>query len=156
MNRTISIAPVRKEVRVNVSRAHAFETFTAGLGRWWPKTHSIGASPPREAVLEGRVGGRWYERAEDGAETNVGTVRVWEPPARFVVGWEINQKWQHDASVASEVEVQFIAEGERVTLVKLEHRNFEVLGAEGGASLRRDVDGGWPKLLELFAAEASR
>jgi hypothetical protein len=38
--------------------------------------------------------------------------------------------------------------------VELEHRKFERLGAEGGASLRKDVDGGWPGILERFKREA--
>jgi hypothetical protein len=28
------------------------------------------------------------------------------------------------------------------------------MGAEGGASMRKDVDGGWPGLLERFVKEA--
>jgi len=39
-------------------------------------------------------------------------------------------------------------------LVELEHRKFEQLGAEAGASLRKDVDGGWPGMLEHFKREA--
>jgi hypothetical protein len=31
---TISIAPVKKSIRVNTSQAHAFEVFTAGLDSW--------------------------------------------------------------------------------------------------------------------------
>ena len=41
--RTITIAPVRKSIRVKASQAHAFEVFTSGLGRWWPHKGSIGA-----------------------------------------------------------------------------------------------------------------
>jgi hypothetical protein len=33
MTRTITIAPVRKSIRVEASQAHAFEVFTSGLGR---------------------------------------------------------------------------------------------------------------------------
>jgi hypothetical protein len=52
--------------------------------------------------------------------------------------------------VSSEVEVRFIADGADATRVELEHRKFEQLGAQAGESIRKDVDGGWPKLLELF------
>ena len=38
----IKPAPVRKSIFVNAPRAHAFEVFTSGIGRWWPKTHKIG------------------------------------------------------------------------------------------------------------------
>jgi hypothetical protein len=56
----------------------------------------------------------------------------------------------------SEVDVRFTAEGPEATLVELVHHKFETMGAEAGASLRRDVDGGWPGLMERFAQEAQR
>src|SRR5262249_34539281 len=83
MNRTVTIAPVRKSIRVNADQAHAFEVFTSGLGRWWPRTHTIGKPPMQTAVLEPRLGGRWYELSEDGSQADVGKVLVWEPPDRF-------------------------------------------------------------------------
>ena len=83
-----------------------------------------------------------------------GRVLVWEPPQRFVVSWDINGNWKPDLTVGSEVEVRFIAEGPHATLVELEHRKFERMGAEGGAKMRGDVDGGWPRMLEHFKREA--
>jgi hypothetical protein len=53
-----------------------------------------------------------------------------------------------------EVEVKFIADGANATRVELEHRKFEQLGAEGGEKIRKDVDGGWPGLLEIFKQKA--
>jgi uncharacterized protein YndB with AHSA1/START domain len=81
-------------------------------------------------------------------------VLVWEPPQRFVISWDLNSNWKPDTTVSSEVEVRFIAQGPQATLVELEHRNFERLGAEAGASMRKDVDGGWPGMLEHFKREA--
>ncbi len=150
MTQTITIAPVRKTIRVNASAARAFEVFTAGLGKWWPIDHGIGKTPRRGVTMETRLGGRWYELAEDGTRTNVGTIVVWEPPHRFVMTWDINSQWKPDTTIGSEVEVRFIAEDAGATRVELEHRKFEQLGAEGGAKMRKDVDGGWPGLLELF------
>ena len=154
MTQTVTIAPVRKSIRVNASQGHAFEVFTSGLGRWWPRKASIGHSPLKMAVMEPRLGGRWYELGEDGSQADVGKVLVWEPPQRFVISWDINSNWKPDTTVSSEVEVRFIAEGANATLVELEHRKFEQLGAEAGASMRKDVDGGWPGMLEHFKREA--
>jgi uncharacterized protein YndB with AHSA1/START domain len=154
MTRTVTIAPVRKSIRVKASQAHAFEVFTAGLARWWPRTHSIGSAPAKTVAMETRLGGRWYEFGEDGAETTVGKILTWEPPHRFVVSWDINSKWKPDSTVSSEVEVRFLADGPDATRVELEHRKFEALGEEGGRKLRGDVDGGWPKMLEHFRNEA--
>ena len=154
MTATVTIAPVRKSIRVNASQAHAFDVFTSGLGRWWPTNMGIGRKPMKAAVMETRLGGRWYELAEDGSQATVGKIIVWEPPQRFVMTWEINSQWKPDSTVSSEVEVRFIADGANATRVELEHRKFEQMGAEGGASMRKDVDGGWPGLLERFKTEA--
>ncbi|MHB1207410.1 MAG: SRPBCC family protein, partial [Rhodospirillaceae bacterium] len=132
---------------------HAFEVFTSGLARWWPKGHSIAKTPMKAMMLEPRLGGRWYEKSEDGTETLVGKVLAWEPPARFVISWNIDSQWKPDAAIASEVEVRFIPDGAG-TRVELEHRKFEVMGEEGGAKMRKDVDGGWPGLLEIYRKNA--
>jgi hypothetical protein len=150
MTAAVKIAPVRKTVRVNASQAHAFEVFTAGLGRWWPLDHGIGKAPRKAVVMETRLGGHWYELAQDGTQTNVGTIIVWEPPERFVMSWDINSRWQPDTTVSSEVEVRFVPDGANATRVELEHRKFEQMGLEGGESMRNAVDGGWPRFLERF------
>ncbi|HME39090.1 MAG TPA: SRPBCC family protein [Steroidobacteraceae bacterium] len=157
MSRTISIAPVRKAVVVQATPQRAFDVFTAGIDRWWPKSHGIGSAPVRESIIEPYVGGRWYAKCEDGSEAVVGHVRVWQPGERFVVTWEISAAWKPDARVAfaSEVELRFLAAADGCTRVELEHRNFERMGAAEGETMRNNVDGGWPGLLDLFAKEAS-
>jgi DNA-binding transcriptional ArsR family regulator/uncharacterized protein YndB with AHSA1/START domain len=154
MTKTVSIAPVKKVLTVNAAQAHAFDVFTAGIDRWWPKSHSLGRTPMVKSVVEMRLGGRWYTVHEDGEECVVGHIRTWEPPHRLVVSWEVNSQWRPDPAVASEVEVTFFAEGVKVTRVELEHRKFEALGAESGEKMRGDVNGGWPGILELFKNEA--
>ena len=157
MNRTIEIAPVRKSVVVDASPSQAFAVFTAGIDRWWPKSHGIGATPIRESVIEPFVGGRWYTRHEDGSDIVIGHVRVWRPAERLVVSWEVSGDWKPDPRPAftSEVEVRFTADAGGGTRVELEHRNFERLGAAAGEKMRNGVDGGWPHLLDLYAKEAS-
>jgi len=56
----------------------------------------------------------------------------------------------------SEVDVRFSAEGPETTRVDLVHHKFETMGAEAGASLRKDVDGGWPGLMAHYVEEAER
>jgi uncharacterized protein YndB with AHSA1/START domain len=154
---TVSIAPVRKAVVVQATPQRAFDVFTAGIDRWWPKSHGIGSTPLRESIIEPYVGGRWYAKCEDGTDVTVGHVRVWQPGERFVVTWEISAAWKPDARVAfaSEVEVRFLDDSSGRTRVELEHRNFERMGAAEGETMRKNVDGGWPALLDLFANEAS-
>jgi uncharacterized protein YndB with AHSA1/START domain len=147
---TFTIAPVRKSIVVNAAQAKAFDVFTNGLDRWWPKSHGIGEAAIKQSVIEPRKGGRWYTVHADGSETVTGIMKVWEPPARIVFSWDINADWKPDTTVGSEVEVRFIAEGPGVTRVELEHRKFEAMGQAGGTKMRNEVDGGWPHLLELL------
>lgn len=148
--RVIAIAPVRKSIRVHASQAHAFEVFTAGLDRWWPKEHHIGPTAPKQVLIEPRVGGRWYERAADGTETTIGHMLIWDPPRRFVMSWEISSEWTPAPGGGTEIEVHFIAEGADATVVELEHRLFERLGTEGGTKIHDSVDRGWPGILDLY------
>jgi uncharacterized protein YndB with AHSA1/START domain len=104
---TTVIAPVRKTVRVKAPIAHAFEVFTEGLARWWPPNHGIGKKPIRTVLIEPRLGGRWLEIAEDGTETVVGTIVVWQPPHRMALLWQVNAQWKPDAAMTSEVDVGF-------------------------------------------------
>ena len=156
MTETAALAPVRKSVHVKAPIAHAFEVFTSGLTRWWPHDHGVGKKPIQKVLMEPRLGGRWLEISQDGAETPVATITVWEPPQRFVMLWQVNAKWLPDATMKSEVEVRFVADGPEATHVELVHHKFETMGAEAGASMRRDVDGGWPGLMDRFVAEAER
>ncbi|MEI9991014.1 MAG: SRPBCC family protein [Rhizomicrobium sp.] len=156
MTQTITIAPVRKAITVNVSQPRAFEVFTAGIDRWWPKSHHIGGAPLVRSAIEPRVGGRWYSVHEDGSESVTGIVKVWDPPHRLVHSWDINAMWKPDAAAGSEVEVRFVAESPNRTRVELEHRNFERMGQDGGQKMRDAVggEGGWNSILELYRKDA--
>jgi uncharacterized protein YndB with AHSA1/START domain len=149
---------VRKTVTVEASQEHAFDVFTAGFDRWWPRSHHIGEAEMAEAIIECREGGRAYERGVDGSECDWGRVLVFERPSRLVVSWHLQGDWRYDPDPekASEYEVRFIPEGENRTLVEFEHRNFERHGAD--AQKIADTvgsEGGWSGLLEMFAKEAA-
>ncbi len=73
---------VRNTITVNAPVAHVFAVFTERQDTWWPRPHHIGTCQRFTAVLEPRVGGRWYERGDDGSECDWGRVLVWEPPHR--------------------------------------------------------------------------
>ena len=62
--------------------------------------------------MEPRVGGRWYERGDDGSTCDWGSVLAWEPQSRLVLSWDITADWQYDPELKTEIEVRFIAEGE--------------------------------------------
>lgn len=151
MNRTISPAPVRKSLTVKASPQRAFEVFTAGFASWWPPTHHIGASPMKTAVIEPRVGGRWYETGEDGSQCEWGDVLVWSPPTRLVLAWRLGADWVYHADLLTEVEVTFTPVGQ-ATRVDFEHRHLERMGeAAETARVSLDSDGGWTGILKLYA-----
>jgi Activator of Hsp90 ATPase homolog 1-like protein len=149
---------VRHSVTVPIPADRAFRLFTEEIGTWWPKdTHSLSDGPFKD-VFETRLGGRWYELGEDGSECTVGTIVVWEPPARFVLAWQLTPEWKFEPDLdrATQVEVTFEPEAEAATRVTLEHRGFESYG-ESGTGMRESVGGeeGWPVLMQLYAEAAA-
>jgi uncharacterized protein YndB with AHSA1/START domain len=156
MSLGIRPAPVKKTLTVSTTPEKAFEVFTAGFGRWWPASHSIGESPLKVGVIEPGVGGRWYGLLEDGDQNLWGDVLAWEPPTRLVLAWRIGADWKYDPELLTEVEVAFTAEGQG-TRVDLEHRHLERMGdAAESARASFDSEGGWGGLLQMFAAEAAK
>jgi uncharacterized protein YndB with AHSA1/START domain len=149
----IKAAPVRKTVRVNAPQARAFDVFTSRMASWWPPQHSLLKSPCKTTIVEPHVGGRWYQVGEDGSECDNGEVLAWQPPSKVILSWRINSKFVIDDEVDSEIEVNFIPEGENATRVELEHR-ITAIDAE---ELRKAVDtpNGWTGILESYARVAS-
>jgi len=148
---------LRKVLRVAAPQALAWRVFTEQMGAWWPlATHKIGKVDAVDAVIEPHVGGRWYERGVDGSTCQWGSVLAWEPPARLVLSWDITADWQYDATLKTEVEIRFIAEGADATRVDLVHRKLDRYGARRD-EMRGifDTEGGWGGLLAAFAARAA-
>ena len=152
------VTSLKKSVTVDAPAEVAFRVFTQ-MKNWWPlDSHHIGKSKCVDAVIEPRVGGRWFEKGEDGSECEWGHVVAWEPPRRLVVTWEINADWKADATLKTEVEVQFIAEGPTKTRVELEHRHLDRFGSRAD-EMRGifDSESGWTGMLQKYvkAAEAA-
>ena len=148
---------VRKMMNVQAPRAVAWRVFTEQMGVWWPlAVYKIGKANAVDAIIEPWVGGRWYERGEDGSTCNWGSVLSWEPPSRLVLSWDINADWQYDPELKTEIEVHFVAVDEDATRVELEHRKLDRYGARRD-EMRRifDTDGDWGRLLAAFAARAA-
>ena len=138
------IEPIRLEVLVRLSLEDAFSQFTSRMTAWWPTqrfTFGPGRSP--EVLMDPYVGGRFYERYQDGEEFTIGEVLAWEPPRRVVFTWR--GRW----SDATEVSVSFTANEPLVTRVQLEHSHWERLGGQG-LELRNQYASGWPAVLAAF------
>jgi uncharacterized protein YndB with AHSA1/START domain len=141
---TDPIEPLRLAFSVDCSREHAFMVWTERIATWWPTDHTSTGEPNLVVVLEGRVGGRIFERTAGGVEHDWGEVLVWEPPGRLVYSWHLRR----DRTDATEVEIRFRPMG-RQTRVEIEHRGWERLGADGRAWRDRNL-GGWSTLLPHF------
>jgi uncharacterized protein YndB with AHSA1/START domain len=117
---------VRKTMNVRASLEVAWRVFTEQMGTWWPLAdYKIGKARAVDAVIEPHVGGRWYERGDDGGTCDWGRVLVWEPPSRLVLSWDITADWKYDPELNTELEVRFLRESEDVTRVELEHRKLD-------------------------------
>jgi uncharacterized protein YndB with AHSA1/START domain len=148
---------VRKTIDVQAPPAVAWRVFTEQMGTWWPlAVYKIGKANAVDAIVEPRVGGRWYERGDDGSTCDWGSVLTWEPYSRLVLSWDINADWQYDPDLKTEIEVCFIAQGNDATRVELEHRKLDRYGARRD-EMRRifDTEGDWGRLLAAFAARAA-
>jgi uncharacterized protein YndB with AHSA1/START domain len=159
MTQQATDASVHASITVDAPLERAFSVFTEGLDAWWPREHHLRDVDIRTAVLEPRLGGRWYEKSVDDGECDWGQVLAWEPPHRLVLSWQISPEWKPEPEPAksSEIEVRFTAEGPARTRVDLEHRAFERHGP-GGDSMREAVGGpgGWSGGLERYAAAVAR
>ena len=59
---------VKKSIIVKQEVERTFRLWTEQIRAWWPAGHSLSGDPQTQVFIEGRVGGRFYERASDGAE----------------------------------------------------------------------------------------
>ena len=153
---TVDLNTVKKSIDVQAGQEIAWRVFTEKMGTWWPLAYyKIGQANAVDALIEPRVGGRWYEKGDDDSVCQWGSVLAWEPHSRLLLSWDINADFQYDPALKTEIEVRFIADGPKRTRVELEHRHLDRYGPRRD-EMRRiyDTEGDWGKLLEAFARTA--
>lgn len=148
------MATVKRTLRVEVPIEKAFNVFVERMGEWWPATHHIAPQPFTQVIVEQHAGGRWFERDASGAECEWGRVLLCEPPRKLILSWNLQPDWKFspDPARASEVALEFFAEGPAATRLEFEHRYLERHG-EGYERMRMGVDspGGWTAILTQFS-----
>lgn len=145
-----TISPVIKSILVDLPVENAFRLFTQETARWWPlATHSVFGDDAEICLLEGWVGGRFYEVHKDKRQSTWGNVLAWEPPHRIVFAFHPGRAPEN----AQEVEVQFQPEGSS-TRVTLTHTGWERLGDLAQIE-RNNYDNGWDFVLGKYIAQAS-
>jgi len=150
--------PIKQSTTVRSDIGHTFDVFVRTIGQWWPRVpFSRGCDRVRDVTLERRLGGRVYEKWDDGTTVEWGRLLVWEPPHRFVMSWEMTP-------ATTEVELQFGYLGPSLTRVSVEHRGWERLSEDQlgedcalpGGYLGDAFDKGWAHILGCFVELADR
>jgi len=134
---------ITKVVHLECNPDRAFALFTEEAGRWWPpdRRHTDDAN----SIIRMEPSGRFFERAGDGSEVELGAVRVFEPGARLVLDWYPGT----DRANATLVEIRFEPAGEG-TLLTVTHS----LGAATSDAFVRNAPGydrSWDLVLGALA-----
>jgi uncharacterized protein YndB with AHSA1/START domain len=150
MSQQTSEVVIEKSVLVAAPIERAFRVYTEGIDTWWPRrTHAVNPADAETVILEGREGGRLFERSTSGEEHEWGTIVVWEPPRRLGYTWHPGR----GRETAQEVEVTFTPEGDG-TRVDLRHWGWEKLG-ERMEAVVADYDTGWDLVIGRYVNAAN-
>jgi len=145
----VSMDPVVKTVSVSLAPKEAFALFTDDIASWWPlATYSVARDDAVDCRFEPRVGGRLYEIARDGTESDWGEVLAWEPPDRIELTWHPGDSRDRQQHIV--VGFQAVDGG---TKLRLEHSGWERLG-ERGAAVRESYQTGWDEVLDPYVEAA--
>ena len=146
MNQSLIKKVVRKSITVSLAPAEAFRLWTELIHTWWPNTHSISGDPHTRVCIEGRVGGRFFERASNEEEFDWGVIEVWRPPRRLAFTWFLGSRPQ----LPTRVEVRFVPVNNSRTRVEVEHRGPELIGDLWRERVKL-FEGGWEAVLGRYA-----
>lgn len=147
------IEPIIVSARLPASREAAFDAFTTRFSEWWPRDYTFSGAALTRLELGREKGADCFEEGPDGFRADWGRVVLIEPPRRLVLTWRlVGARLEPDLAKCSEVEASFGGEGPQC-LLRLFHRNFENLGAEGPAAREEMASArGWPLLVDRFRA----
>lgn len=136
-----------KSVVLPLAPLAAFELFTQRIGEWWPADRRHGQDPASEIFL--LQSGRFYERARDGREVELGIVRSWEPPRRILLDFFIATGPEQP----TEVEITFAGQegGTRVTVTHGPKPDSEDLWTERAPRYQRS----WEVVLAALSRAAA-
>lgn len=138
---------IEKTILLPCGPVRAFELLTERAGAWWPPDRRHTADP--SSVIRIEPTGRFYERATDGREVELGIVRVFSPPERLVLDWYPGT----GPSQPTHVEIVLRAEGEG-TRVHLTHREGPH-SADAYAQKATAYERSWALVFEAWLAAAT-
>jgi uncharacterized protein YndB with AHSA1/START domain len=103
---------IKKSVVLPCRPERAFALFTEHAGEWWPAGRRHTTDTASAICIEAT--GRFFERAHDGAEVELGVVQLFEPARRLVLDWYPGTGRTNPTQV--DVRFEAVAEGTRVTV----------------------------------------
>jgi hypothetical protein len=106
---------IEKSAYLACPPAKAFALFTERASDWWPEGVRHTSDPHSEIRMLAE--GRFWERATDGHEVELGRVLLWDPPRRLILDFYPGTDELHP----TEVVVRFTAENGGTRIV-VEHR----------------------------------
>lgn len=138
-------AVVTKSIVIAREATAVFRIWTEQVHLWWPAGHSRSGDPHTKVMIEGWVGGRFYERTPNGDEYEWGRILMWEPPQRLVYTWYLGSSQE----LPTEVDVRFVPLSHHQTRIELEHRGVELIGDLWWQRVKI-FNGAWDKILTVF------
>lgn len=135
-----------KSVLLACDPDRAFALFTEHAGLWWPaaRRHTRDA----RSAIRMEASGRFYEKALDGTEVELGVVRRFEPARRLLLEWYPGTG--PDAPTSVEVVFEAVAGGTQVT-VRHDRGSADTSVFGGNA---RAYDRSWTLVLDAVATAA--
>jgi hypothetical protein len=101
-----------KSVLLPLTPAEAFKLFTEAISAWWPADRRHTGDEASTLFLQ--ADGRFFERARNGDEIDLGRVVEWQPRERIVLDFYLATGPAHP----TQVDIAFVPEGDgtRVTV----------------------------------------
>jgi Activator of Hsp90 ATPase homolog 1-like protein len=105
---------IQKSAYLACAPMQAFVLFTERASDWWPE--NLRHTADAHSVIRMLADGRFWERAADGSEVELGRVVIWEPARRLVLDFYPGTDAEHPTEV-----VVLFAEENGGTRIVVEH-----------------------------------
>lgn len=153
---TSAPAPLSAATDLPLSVERAFDLFTAGFDRWWPREFTWSQAEHLDRMVFGDgPGALLSEIGPFGFRIDWGRITDWQPPHALTFTWQIgaDRVPLPDPAQASRVAVTFTEVG-RSTRIQVVHDRWEAHGAEA-AAYRDGFSEAWPMALAALRTVTS-
>ena len=134
------LPPLRREARVPVTPAVAFDWFTGRIGNWWPRIRTAFGG------TLGFVDGQLEEHGAD--EVHVwGEVITWNPTQGLRMAW---RQPAHDEEQRTNVDVMFVPDGASGSIARIVQSGWNRIPDPASASRLYGGDRGWREVLTAY------